>query len=239
VSLGLAEDHIKSNEVALFEYNALLEEESYASSLNERFLEQKIGELEKIGSIRKDLYWLTFARLNELTLLCAGSYADNFEFTAAGDLVVNPRLILVHIRNQIKPVRKKRHSRITDQFKEVANSRKEVIHWLKKETFLEIRKEPLVPYLYKRLKKSGYMSRAYMRKAERRMKQIADVIVLLSSLHLADGHDFHYWLRHTPRSEREFIKSSLCQFDWRIFYDLGRDFYQISQGEAFESEFLS
>ena len=73
MSLGLAEDHIKSNEVELFEYNALLEEESHANCLNERFLEQKIGELEKIGSIRKDLYWLTFARLNELTLLCAGN----------------------------------------------------------------------------------------------------------------------------------------------------------------------
>jgi hypothetical protein len=238
VSLGLAEDHIKSNEVELFDYNALLEEESRASCLNERFLEQKIGELEKIGSIRKDLYWLTFARLNELTLLSAGNYADNLEFTAAGDFLVNPRLILVHIRNQIKPVRKKRHSRLTDQFKDVANSRKEVIHWLKKETLLEIRKEPLVPYLYKRLKKSGYMSREYIRKAERRMKQIADVIVLLSSLHLPNRHHFHKWLQHTTRSEREFIKSSLCRFNTQTFNSLGQDFYQIIQGARYKGEFL-
>lgn len=238
MSLSLAEDHIKFNEITLFDYNRSLEETFSVISLNEKFFEKKICELEEIGQIREDLYWMTLARLNELALLCAGNYADNFEFTAAGDLLVNPRLILVHIKNRIRPVIKKRHSRITDQFKNVASTRGEVIQWLKKETLLEIKKEPLLPYLYESLKNSGYMSQEYLLSTDRRMKQIADVIALLWSLHLPDSHDFHQWLQHTTQSEREFIKSRLCNFDTRTFYDLGYDFHQIIQCEGYRSNFL-
>jgi hypothetical protein len=133
---------------------------------------------------------------------------------------------------------KKRHSRISDQFKNVATTRGEVIQWLKKETLLEIKKEPLLPYLYESLKNSGYMSQEYLLSTDRRMKQIADVIVLLWSLHLPNGQDFHQWLQHMTQSEREFIKSRLCQFDTRTFYALGHDFYQIVQCEGYESKFL-
>lgn len=238
MSLNLAEDHIKFNEIMLFDYNCSLEEVSSPTFLNEKLLEQKVSELEEIGPINGELYWLTLARLNELTLLCAGNYADNFEFTAAGDLLVNPRRILVYIKNRIRPVIKKRHSKITDQFKNVASTRGEVIQWLKKETLLEIKKEPLLPYLYESLKNSGYMSEEYLLSTDRRMKQIADVVVLLCSLHLPDSHDFHQWLQHTTQSEREFVKSGLCNFDTRAFYDLGYDIHNIIQHEGYKSKYL-
>jgi hypothetical protein len=239
MSLSLAEDHIKSNEVMLFNYNRSLEEVFYPTCLNEKFLEQKIGEFEEIGSINGELYCLTLARLNELALICAGNYADNFEFAAAGDLLVNPRLILVHIKNRIRPVIKKRHSKLTDQFKNVASTRAEVIQWLRKETLLEIKKESLLPYLYESLKKSGYLSKTYLSSIDSRMKKITDVIVLLCSLHLSSIQNFHQWLQHTTQSEREFIKSRLCQFDTRTFYDLGHDIYQTIQGKGYKSKFLS
>jgi hypothetical protein len=70
------------------------------------------------------------------------------------------------------------------------------------------------------------------------MKQIADVIVLLWSLHLPDSHAFHRWLQHTTQSEREFIKSRLCNFDTRTFYDLGYDIHEIIQHEGYRSNFL-
>jgi hypothetical protein len=236
--LNIEKNHSKSNVRELIDYNYSLEKDSLVSSLNEEFLEQKVSELEGIDSIREELYWLTFARLNELTLLCAGNYADNFEFTAAGDLLVNPRLILVHIRNQIITVIKKRHSKITDQFERVASTKKGVIHWLKNETSLEIKKEPLLPYLYERLKKSGYISQEYLDSIDRRMKKIANVIVHLWSWHLPNSHDFHQRLQYTNQSEREFIKSKLCQFDTRTFYDLGNDIHQIIQGRGYKSKFL-
>jgi hypothetical protein len=238
MSVNIAENRIKSSARALIDYNYSLEKDSLVSSLNEKSLEQKVSELEEIDSIREELFWLTFTRLNELALFSAGNYADNFEFTAAVDLLANPRLILVHVRNRIRPVIKKRHSRLTDQFKNVASTTGEIIQWLKKETFLEIKKEPLLPYLYEILKKSGYLSKAYLSSIDRRMKKIADAIAHLSSLHLSNIYDFHQWLQHTTRSEREFIKSRLCQFDMKTFYDLGRDIHQIIQGQGSKSKFL-
>lgn len=221
-----------------FDYNRSLEEAADPLYLNEKFLERKIGELEEIGPVNEELYYLTFARVAELTLLCAGNYADAFEFAAAGDFLVNPRLILVHIRNRIKPVIKKRHSKLTEQFKNVADSGKDVASWLKNKTLLEIRKEPLLSYLYESLKNSGCMSQEYLSSIDERMKKIADVIALLWSLHLPNGQNFHQWLEHKPRSERRFIKSSLCQFDTGTFNDLGRDFYRIFQNEGYRSTFL-
>jgi hypothetical protein len=231
-------EHITSNARALIDFNFSLEENSLVSSLNEKFLEQKVSELEEIDPMREELYWLTLARLKELTLLCAGNYADNFDFTAAGDLLVNPRLILVHIRNQTRPVIKKRHSRITDQLGNGADTQKDVIQWLKKETLLELKKEPLLPYLYESLKNSGYISQEYLSSIYRRMQKIADVIVHLWSWHLPNSHAYHQRLEHTTQSEKKFIKSKLCQFDTKAFYDLGNDFYQIIQWGGYKSKFL-
>lgn len=236
--LSLAEDHIKSNEIMLFDYNRSLEETFSPVNLNEKFLEQKIFELEEISQVRESLFWLTLARLNELVLFCAGNYADNLEFTPAGDLLVNPRCILVHIKNRNRPVIKKRHSRITDQFKNVASTRDGVVQWLKKETLLEIKKEPLLPFLFKCLMNSGYMSQEYLLSIDRRMKKIADVIVFLCSLHFPENQNFHQCLQHMTQSERQFIESSLCNFDTRSFYDLGYDIHKIIQHEGYRSKFL-
>jgi hypothetical protein len=239
MSLNTAKDYSETIARNLADFNYSLEQALSVISLNEKFLEQKIDELEEIGPINGELHCLTFARLNELALICAGNYADNFEFAAAGDLLVNPRLILVHIKNRIRPVIKKRHSRLTDQFRNVAGTRGEVIQWLKKETLLEIKKAPLLPYLYESLKKSGCLSQEYLHSIDKRMKKITDVIVLLCSLNLSNIQDFHQWLQHTTQSEREFIKARLCQFDTRTFYDLGHDIRQIIQGKGYKSKSLS
>jgi len=233
-----ARDEVQETAKILRDFNRLLEDVSSTMSLNEEYLEQKVSELEEIGTINGELYWLTHARVNELTLLCAGNYANNFEFTAAGDLLVNPRCIRIHIKNRIRPVIKKRHSKLTDQFRSVASTRGEVIQWLKKETLLEIKKEPLLPYLYESLKKSGTLSQEYLLSIDRRMKQIADVIVLLWSLHLPDSRDFQEWLHCKTQSEKEFINSRLCNFDTRVFYELGHDIKKLIQYDDYKSKFL-
>jgi hypothetical protein len=133
---------------------------------------------------------------------------------------------------------KKRHSKLTDQFRRVASTRGEVIQWLKKETLLEIKKEPLLPYLYESLKKSGTLSQEYLLSIDRRMKQIADVIVLLWSLHLPDSRDFQEWLHCKTQSEKEFINSRLCNFDTRVFYELGHDIKKLIQYDDYKSKFL-
>ena len=61
-------------------------------------------------------YWLLLVRLTEAALLCAGNYADNCEYEAAGDFLVNPREILVHRRGDGRSTTKNRHGRLSEQF---------------------------------------------------------------------------------------------------------------------------
>ena len=77
MSVNIAENHIKLSARILIDYNYSLEKDFFVNSLNEKFLEQKVSELEEIDSIREELYWMTFTRLNELALFSAGNYADN------------------------------------------------------------------------------------------------------------------------------------------------------------------
>ena len=81
----------------LIEFNIGLEENAKLSRLNERFLEEKMLELDRYCPLRKAAYFQTRARLHELLLLCAANYANNCEFKAVGDLMFNPRLTLVHV----------------------------------------------------------------------------------------------------------------------------------------------
>ena len=103
------------------------------------------------------IYQLTQARITELTLICAGNYADNFEFTAAGDLLVNPRSIRIHIDGVREPANKKRHLALTDQFSAVAKTETGIISSrLSKNTHLEIIKKPLLPESIRTIKRRWY-----------------------------------------------------------------------------------
>ena len=125
--LNNAEDLGTLHASALLAYNRSLEEDALVSRLDERFLEQRISQLQRITLFREEVYWLTVARINELAFLCAGNYADNLQFTAAGDLLENPRLILVHIKDSPRPVVKIRHSKMTEQFKDMACSKEGIV----------------------------------------------------------------------------------------------------------------
>ena len=139
----------------LLDYNLCLND-CVAFELNEKFIESKIDELDEIEPNSGLIYQLTQARITELTLICAGNYADNFEFTAAGDLLVNPRSIRIHIDGVREPVNKKRHLALTDQFNAVAKTQTGIIRWLSKNTHLEIIKETVASGFIRTIKKRGY-----------------------------------------------------------------------------------
>jgi hypothetical protein len=238
MSLQLAEDCKHLNVEPLIDYNNSLEKNASLARLNENFFDEKIHELEEIGPIGRELYWLTVARLNELTLFCAGNYADNFEFTAVGDLLVNPRLILVHRKGYMTPVIKQRHMNLTDQFVDAAETEKGIIEWLKKETTLEIKKKPVLPYLYECLEMSGYLSPLYLSSAERRMQKVADTVGFFAGSCFVDSCDYYMRLQNIPEHEKELIKSMLCGFTTRTFDELGVDFYRHINETRFKSRFL-
>jgi hypothetical protein len=238
MSDGTAKDYLQLNTKLLVDYNRSLEKNASIVRLNECFLEEKTNELETINPVCKELYWLTFARLNELALLCAGNYADNMEFTSVGDFLVNPRLVLVHLKNRNQPVIKKRHTKLTEQFQNVAPKKIGVIHWLKNETTLEIKEKPLLPYLDEVMKDSGYVSQRYLDSADRRLNKLADAVGFFACLNFVDSYDFYTRLQNIPESEKEFIKSNLCKFDTNTFDELGFDFYQLLRNSNYQSLFL-
>jgi hypothetical protein len=219
----------------LIRLNARLERDAYLSRLNETQLERRLSEFEETGIDQGAAYGLTLARINELALLCAGNYADQCEIRCVGDLLFNPRRLLVHVAGLPGPVVKKRHMGLTEQFADVAGTRMDVVAWFKEKTVLEIKEKALLPHLYERLRDSGIISRQYLDSVNDRMKKIAAVIGLLASNQFLNGLDFHQWLCHARAADRNFIESRLCRFDTEIFFALGRELEQVLQIKDWQS----
>jgi len=197
----------------LLHLNALLDAASLPYEVNEGEIEAWLNALEATGPQSGPVYWLLWIRLMEAALLCAGNYADNCEFSAAGDLLVNPREIRVHAKDARPPVRKWRHGRMSDQFRVNGHSRSHTIETIKNDYLLEITRPPLLPYLLGSLKASGRVAGAYLAHAERRMLQITDTIGFLTSWQIFEAADLHRRTRGATPETRSFIASHLCRFD--------------------------
>ncbi|MCF8142994.1 MAG: hypothetical protein K9N21_03645 [Deltaproteobacteria bacterium] len=215
----------------LVKLNALLDKDAHLSRFNEPLLEERLNELEEIGCEHDAdaAYGLTLARINELGLLCAGNYADQNEVQGVGDLLFNPRLILVHIRGLPGPVVKERHMGLTEQFADVADTREGVIAWFRDATIIEIEKRPLLPHLYDRLRDSGIVSLQYLDSVMDRTRKIADLTGFLASAYFPRGLDFHQWMQHAGDADKKLLESKLCRFDTSIFCKLGNEFQQALQ----------
>ena len=205
------------------EFNAVLDREARPENLNEGFLERKLDELDALDVGGGAPYWLTLARITELTLLCAGTYADNGELAAAGDLLVNPRLIVIHVRGLSEPLVKNRRGCVASQLRHLMPTAAGALEWLKGNTWVEIRKEPLLPHLYQRLERSGLFSSCYLESVDQRMKRVADVIAILGVWHLFAGHDVGARLRSLPGREWDFVGEKLCRFGLTLFVALGEE----------------
>jgi hypothetical protein len=205
------------------EFNAVLDREARPENLNEGFLERKLEELDGLAWGWGAPCWLTLARLTELTLLCAGTYADNGELAAAGDLLVNPRLIFIHVRGERKPLVKERRGSIVAQLRHRAPTAEGMVEWLKGNTWVEIRKEPLLPHLYRRLEQSGFLAQSYLESVDRRMRRVADVIAFLAAWRLPEAYDVGGRLRYLPRQDWEFVEANICRFSQTLFVELGEE----------------
>ena len=233
-----AKNHNVGSIGTLISYNMNLEQGVSAHIINEGYLERILQELEQSCIIRDALYSLTLARVTELALVCAGNYADDCEFTAACDLLANPRLILVHVRDQTKPVVKKRHGSIAHQFSHVGRATETIVEWLKQNTCLEIRKQALLPHLYNELSCLGHIKSPHLDSIEHRMERIADVIGFLCAWQLPDSCGVQERLRCVSEGERQFIRSNLCRFDLQLFHQLGHELLRLVADGRYKSRFL-
>lgn len=212
----------KANNNLILHFNYLLDKKSNYFSLNENVLEGLLDQLDNLAPIRDVSYWLTMARINELALLCTENYANNGEITLVGDLLFNPRLTLIHVRGQNRPIVKKRHTPLTEQFGSVAETYPEVVQWLKTKTCLEIKTEALLPYLHRKLEESGCFNKEYFNSLDKRKIQIAELTVFLASAGITESLALYRWLKNAGPTDRELMESKLCCCDLYRFIELGR-----------------
>jgi len=235
--LAGARDKAKAKNSLILYFNFILDKKSKYFSLNESALEDLIEQLDNLVFYRDLSYWLTLARINELALLCTENYANNGELGLVGDFLLNPRLILIHVRGQKRPIVKKRHMALTEQFGSVAETVQGVIQWLKTETVLEMKLEALLPDLEHKMEKSGYFSQAYFESLNKRIIKITELTGFLSSGGINDNVDLYQWAKKAGQADRELLESKLCRCNLDRFFELGRQAKDIAQGPSMSPGF--
>jgi hypothetical protein len=217
--------------------NALLNRLELPRDANEPLIEDLLERVENSARESHLRYRLLTARILEAALLCAGHYVDHCEFTAAGDLLVNPRQILIHIRGCRHPVIKRRHGRISEQLAAYCGTQPFPV-WFRHNAILEISKPALVPCLLQRLEQFHCFCPAYLDSIHRRMDKAADTIGFLSAWGVTGWEDLHRRIQWAASRERDFITANLCSFDTRDFYGLGRDIDRMAQLGGARSTYL-
>jgi len=182
-------------------------------------------------------YWLLLLRLAEAALLCAGNYADNCEYQAAGDFLVNPREILVYSRGDGGSTIKKRHGRLSEQFG-FNGLNQQSMKRFSSSTHLEIIKPPFLPHMAQVLGESGRIARGFLKRLEECQCRIADTLGFLAAWHVSDSAEL--WRRRQSCSgQQEVADSHLCRFDLKVFHQIGENLRQSLKKTNYWSPFLS
>jgi hypothetical protein len=207
--------------------------------LTEPAIEDILQQLERLGEGSLPQHQLLTARILEAALLCAGHYVDNCEFTAAGDLLVNPRQILIHQKGESHPTIKMRHGRLSDQLGHGCQGRGAFLDWFKCNVVLEIAKPALLPGLLRHLERYGSFQNAYLDSIRLRMNQAAQTIAFLSAWHVSDPADRHTRIHTASAQKPSFIEENLCRFDTKDFHRLGLEIERCSCRGGFKSHYLT
>jgi hypothetical protein len=219
--------------------NAELDELRLPHEINEATLEKLLNRLEDSGAFCRSYYWLSMARIFELALFCAGHYADNGELSAVGDLLVNPRKILVYRKNCPNSLVKQRHGRLSDQLNEEGRCEKHFFLLFKHEFALEITKPAILPYLFERMQHGRRIAAWYLHNAGERLKKISDTIGFLSAWRVSGFEDLHNRLRESSPETRRFVGNHLCRFDTGYFERLGREIHRLIKNSKKPCEFVA
>jgi hypothetical protein len=208
-------------------------------AVNEQAIENFLDDLEAFGTTDRPVYWLAMSRLLELTVICAGHYADNCEFSAAGDLLVNPRKILIHRKGYPHPLVKQRHERLTDQLNQEKKLGESVLCQVKNDIRVEVAKPAIIPYLLERIERSRHIASWYLHDVQERMKKIADTIGFLSAWSLSKSEVLHHRMQKLSLKTRRFVADHQCNFDTAYFVHLGHEILRITGNPNSYSEFFS
>jgi hypothetical protein len=208
------------------------------SLLNETVIARRIDQAFGLRTRDQRLFWLTLARIAELAVFQAGVYADGCEFTAAGDLLVNPRRIEVHIKGHRRPIVKQRHTRLSDQLK-ADIGRESPVCWLAWEATPRLTCDAILPWLRRTLASSGKMASRYIESLDRRMGRVADTLAFLVAWRIDDAVAFHRRMGAMDLQEKAFIESNLCRFDHERFMAMYADIREIVYANGHPTRFLA
>jgi len=208
--------------LTIFKLNDALNNLQIPLDVDESTIEQKLAALERWGDNSAPAYWLLMARLAELAVFMAGYYADACRFSAAGDLLINPRKILVRMAGHEKAVVKQRHSCLSAQFNTKNRSKVDFMQWFNSNAQLNVVEKPLLPLLYEQLAGSRKISEDYLRKLRERMDKISETIGFMAAWGCTTPDDLFARLPSISIKTREFVAANQCNFNTSLFRLLGK-----------------
>ena len=206
-------------------FNHLLDGQVVPYGVSESSIADLRNGLRRNGSPDAACYWLLMARLAELALLCAGHYADGGEIGAAGDLLLNPRRIEIHLRGADRPIIKDRHRRLSEQLNPGGLSLPGFAHWFRCNAVTHIVEPALLPDFAARLTQSGLLAETFITAFQDRMSQVADTMRFITTDRVAG----------MPAGESSFR----CRFGGTRYRDLGRGVERTCKDPAYCSPYLT
>jgi hypothetical protein len=223
----------------LYSLNRQMDKLSPPYDVNENVVRAKLAEADRFYGKNSPVYWLTVARISELALATAGANADGCEFRTAGDMLVNPSRILVHVKGRRRPIEKNRHGKLSEQLALEAETEGNFVDWFKKNASLEIVEKALIPQLRERIAKTDMIAPSYIEEFEKKSKRIADAIGFLCAWKIEDAEQLHARMRAASAETRKFVHANLCGFDDVLYKRIGRDIRGIEKGLGYRGEILS
>lgn len=190
--------------------------------VNENHIETLLEMLEGPDNDDSAVYWLLIARLAELGLVCAGHYADNCEFGAVGDLLVNPRRVEIHLPGISEPFIKHRHGRLSDQLRQWPQLASRDMIEIKREAQPVITKPAILPHVYETMRQSGQFNAVYLTRMTTRMQKIADTVGFLVAGSFQCAEDLYCRGKEAAGMRTGFVEEHLCRFDTFMYHRLGR-----------------
>lgn len=204
----------------LDQINRALDEQAVLGSASEQFIQEFLDQLLGSGLEDRQDYWLTLARLAELTLYSAACLALAGEFAACGDLMFNPGGKLLHLKGSAQPFALKRHRSVTRQVAHLVPTGWQTIDWLKRQTYLEIPRQAVLPQLRKGLANRPRPN-GYLEIFDQDQKRLASSLALLMSLGTKCSAGPQEALSQLCRCDRLWLESRLFRPDLERFHELG------------------
>ncbi|MGD9369250.1 MAG: hypothetical protein PVH87_26315 [Desulfobacteraceae bacterium] len=207
--------------------------------VNESIIESILYQWEQYGKQHLPQHWLIAARIFEMAILCAGHYVDNCEYTAAGDLLFNPRKILIYQKGCSHPIKKHRHGCLSDQLHGHRVADQAFPIWFRDNATLRLVRPAVIPFLQTSMEQSGRVADAYLRTVRQRMERAADTMAFLNSWSVSRQADRQDRIESASPETRRFIADHLCAFDDEVFKSLGEEIHRSCNDPGYQSRFVT